>query len=307
MAAAAESYRQRAEHAAGGIPPLLVAAERIAMTVKPGVHGRRRVGQGETFWQFRQHQPGDSAQAVDWRQSAKTQPLFIRETEWEAAQSIWLWRDTSASMNYRSGRNLPTKRERGDVLLLALAILLLRGGENIALLGTGRPPAHGSGTLDRMALTLARAAAAEDDTPLGNSLPGFELLSRHGHVVLIGDFLSPLEEIDLLLRKFAARGIKGHLVQVLDPAEETLPFTGRSRFEGLEEEGNVLVKRAEKARPEYRRRLEAHLAGLNDITRALSWSITRHRTDRAPETALMSLYAAMSAAMPVGMSAKARV
>lgn len=302
MVAAAETYRQRAEHIAGGVPPLLVAAERIAMTVKPGVHGRRRVGQGETFWQFRQYQPGDAAQAIDWRQSAKTQPLFIRETEWEAAQSIWLWRDTSPSMSYRSGRNLPTKRERADVLLLALAILLLRGGENIALLGTGRPPSHGSGALDRMALTLSRAAArdTETDTPsTGNSLPGFEMLSRHGHVVMIGDFLSPLEEIDALLRKFAARRIKGHLVQVLDPAEETLPFTGRSRFEGLEDEGNVLVKRAEKAKPEYHARLEAHLAGLSDIARALSWSITRHRTDRAPESALMSVYSAMSATVRI--------
>ena len=96
------ALRQRAEEAAAALPPLLVAAERVAATVAQGVHGRRRVGQGETFWQFRQYQPGDAASRIDWRESAKSQRLYVRETEWEAAQSVWLWRDGSASMDYTS-------------------------------------------------------------------------------------------------------------------------------------------------------------------------------------------------------------
>ena len=88
----------RAEELAAHLPPLLVAAERVAATVSQGVHGRRRVGQGETFWQFRRYQFGDSTQLIDWRQSAKSQPVYVRETEWEAAQSVWLWRDGSPSM-----------------------------------------------------------------------------------------------------------------------------------------------------------------------------------------------------------------
>src|SRR5215472_8820812 len=96
--------QHRAEQAAAALPPLLVAATRVAATVAQGVHGRRRVGQGETFWQFRQYQPGDSAQRIDWRESAKSQRLYVRETEWEAAQSVWLWRDASASMDYASTR-----------------------------------------------------------------------------------------------------------------------------------------------------------------------------------------------------------
>ena len=69
----------------------LGAAERVAMTVTQGVHGRRRVGSGEAFWQFRRYQPGDGADQIDWRQTAKTDRVYVRETEWEAAQSIWLW------------------------------------------------------------------------------------------------------------------------------------------------------------------------------------------------------------------------
>src|SRR5881275_1363398 len=101
------SIHHRAEQLAAALPPLLVAAERVASTVAQGVHGRRRVGQGETFWQFRQYQPGDAATRVDWRESAKSQRLYIRETEWEAAQSVWLWRDASASMSYTSADYIP--------------------------------------------------------------------------------------------------------------------------------------------------------------------------------------------------------
>src|SRR5260370_5757051 len=121
------SVQHRAEELAARLPPLLVAAERVATTVAQGVHGRRRVGQGETFWQFRQYQPGDAAQRIDWRETAKSQRVYIRETEWEAAQSVWLWRDASASMDYASTPAVPTKRARADLVLGALAALLIRG------------------------------------------------------------------------------------------------------------------------------------------------------------------------------------
>src|SRR5689334_22734838 len=142
------SLRHRAEETAAALPPLLVAAERIAATVAQGVHGRRRVGQGESFWQFRQYEPGDAAGRIDWRESAKSQRLYVRETEWEAAQSVWLWRDASPSMAYTSagyvpGAEWPTKRDRAELLLLALASLLVRGGERLTLLGSGVAPISG--------------------------------------------------------------------------------------------------------------------------------------------------------------------
>src|SRR6266852_6611266 len=102
MAPGLTSTRIRGEQLASRLPPLLVAAERVATTVAQGVHGRRRVGQGESFWQFRQYEPGDAAQRIDWRESAKSQRLYVRETEWEAGQRVWLWRDASPSMDWSS-------------------------------------------------------------------------------------------------------------------------------------------------------------------------------------------------------------
>src|SRR6266404_1556855 len=161
------SVQHRAEELAAALPPLLVAAERVAVTVAQGVHGRRRVGQGETFWQFRQYQPGDAAARIDWRESAKSQRLYVRETEWEAAQSVWLWRDASASMEYSSadylaGAEWPTKRDRAELLLVALASLLVRGGERLTLLGTGISPMSGRIALSRVAELVGREPSEPD-------------------------------------------------------------------------------------------------------------------------------------------------
>jgi len=293
-AAAPATLRDRAEQAAGVLPPLLVAAERVAVTVAQGVHGRRRVGQGETFWQFRQYEPGDAATRIDWRESAKSQRLYVRETEWEAAQSVWLWRDASASMSYTSadyvpGAEWPTKRDRAELLLVALASLLVRGGERLTLLGSGMAPVSGRIALSRVAELIGR------DRENAESLPAFEPLPRAGQVVLIGDFLSPPDVVNSAIARFAGAGLKGHLLQVVDPAEEDLPFDGRVRFEGIEERDQVVISRVESVREDYSERFRRHRDGLAAIAATLGWSFGFHRTDRPPHLALLALYAALSA------------
>ncbi len=288
------TLRDRAEQAAALLPPLLVAAERVAVTVAQGVHGRRRVGQGETFWQFRQYQSGDAAARIDWRESAKSQRLYVRETEWEAAQSVWLWRDASASMAYTSadyvaGAEWPTKRDRAELLLVALASLLVRGGERLTLLGSAMTPMSGRIALSRIAELIGRDQSAAE------SLPVFEPLPRAAQLVLIGDFLSPLDTVNSAIARFAAAGLRGHLLQIVDPAEEDLPFDGRVRFEGIEERDEVVISRVENVREAYSTRFQHHRQGLAGMAAALGWSFGFHRTDRPPHLALLALYAALSA------------
>ncbi len=285
------AVRQRAEEAASRLPPLLVAAEQVAATVAQGVHGRRRVGQGETFWQFRRYVQGDSLQRIDWRQSAKRQHVFVRENEWEAAQSVWLWLDRSTSMRYASDRGLPEKAERATVLTLALASLLVRGGERITVLGSGLPPASGRAVLERVAATLTAPGEGEA------SLPQIEALPRYARLVMVSDFLSPADDITAMLRAFAGLGLRGHLLQICDPAEETLPFSGRVRFEGMEGEGDTLIGRVEAVRSDYVALMRAHRAAVADAARGIDWSWTAHRTDHAPQAALLALYQALAPPM----------
>jgi uncharacterized protein (DUF58 family) len=265
----------------------MVAAERVAATVQQGVHGRRRVGMGEAFWQFRRYEAGDSIRKIDWRQSAKSDKLFIRETEWAAAQSVWLWPDPSPSMHWRSKRSLPEKRDRADLIALALSSLLVRAGERVAVLGTGERPISGKIALDRLAQRILFRPKPAGKT---GDLPAFEPLPRYGTLIFVGDLLAPLEETDRLVRRYAAAGVRGYLFHILDPAEQSLPYAGRTRFEGLEQEGHLLVKRAETVRDEYQAKMAEHQAGLADIARAVGWNYALHLTDQAPEAALLRLY-----------------
>jgi uncharacterized protein (DUF58 family) len=280
--------RVRAEGLAATLPALLVAAERVAATVAQGVHGRRRVGVGESFWQFRRYEAGDAATRIDWRQTAKSQAVFVRELEWEASQTVWLWRDASASMDWRSEASLPTKRERADLIVLALASLLTHAGERVGLVGATRPASSGRADLAAMATSLARGEGPAEPVPAGTLLP------RHCELVLVGDFLAPLPETQRLVATEAARPVRGHIVQVLDPAEATLPFAGRIRFEEVETAGeDVLVPRVEGIRQAYLERLQSHQEGLAALVRNAGWTFAVHRTDRPPQAALLALHAAL--------------
>lgn len=281
------SLRYAAEGLAVDLPPLLVAAERVATTVLQGVHGRRRVGQGETFWQYRRYGPGDSASRIDWRQSARSRHVYIRETEWEAAQTVWLWSDSSLSMQYRSSADLPLKADRARLLLLALAVMLMRGGERFTFLGSGVPPSTGRAALYKF------TDLALDETP-GPGLPVSENLPRDAQVVLIGDFLETVPQVREAVMRLAAQGVNGQIVHLLDPAEEDLPFDGRVRFQGVESEQEMLVNRVEAIRSHYLGRIGGHCAAVREIGQAAGWGVIGHRTDHPPESCLLALYLALA-------------
>jgi uncharacterized protein (DUF58 family) len=273
-----------AEAAGARLPPLLVAAERVATTVAQGVHGRRRVGVGDSFWQYRPFVTGDAASRIDWRRSALSDRVFVRDMEWEAAQTVCLWRDASPSMAWRSDRNLPDKRERAELLMLALAALLFRAGEQVRVPGLPRVFAGRNG--------LAALANFWPETDDGLPPPR---VPKHSRVVLAGDFLAPLPEIKACLAAFAALPVQLHVLQVLDPAELSLPYDGRVRFLGLERDGEALIPRVASVRDEYAQAFEAQMAGVQDLCAAAGFSRSVHRTDHPPEAALMSLYVALDA------------
>lgn len=284
----APRLRASAEALAQRLPPLLVEAERVSATVTPGAHGRRRTGPGDTFWQFRTYQSGDAATSIDWRQSARSRHLFVREQEWEAAESVWLWCDLSKSMRYRSSPRLSSKFERSALLVFALASMLVRGGERVAFLGAGERPAGGRYGLDL--LTRCMTSASERPSAL---MPAPEL-PRFARVVVLSDFLQPLDGLRSRLDMLAGRGARVSLMQVLDPAEETLPFEGRVLFEGLEQEGMALIDHVGSVRSSYIRLLQAHRDTLRSWCGRRGWSLTLHHTGSPAETGLMALAAMLA-------------
>jgi uncharacterized protein (DUF58 family) len=287
-----EALYQNAQRLAAPLPPLLLEAERVAQAVSAGVHGRRRAGSGETFWQFRRYAAGDPAQRIDWRQSARTDKFFVREREWEAAQSACLWADASGSMRYTSDRNLPTKAARAQVLMLALASLLLRGGERALWLDERRTIAvHGKAGLERIA---ARLGGNETAIPHSN-LPPAVPVARYAHMILCSDFLVPQEVLRARMQDYTARHLRGMLVHILDPMELAFGFEGRLEMEGCESEAPLTLPNAASLAAAYRARMAGHEAFLRQLAQSAGWFYLRHVTSEAPHLALLRVYQALSA------------
>lgn len=274
-----------AQTLADRLPDLLLEALRVANTVVHGVHGRRRAGTGETFWQFRQFQGGDPATVIDWRRSASSDTLFVREREWEASHTFWLWSDVSPSMLFRSHLASVTKRDRALVLTLAIAEMLVRAGERVALLGL-TPPMTSRKATARMAENLAASEGAET---LKSSLPPNARLSRFSSAVLVSDFLDPPEIVAQRLNEMAEGDVQGHLIQVLDPAEETLAYQGRMEFRSPEDGQRWIGDRVETLRDAYRQKLAEHRARIEEAARRIGWSFLVHHTDRSPAEPLLTL------------------
>ncbi len=281
--------RLEAEALAARLPPLLAEADRVASTVAQGVHGRGRAGSGDSFWQYRQLMPGESGTRIDWRQSARSSRAFVRETEWEAAQTVCLWRDASPSMAWRSEARLPFKSDRAELLALALSMLLLRAGEHVRLLdGTVQARFSGRQAVERLARQLLAAPADG-----ASSLPAPADLPAHARLVLIGDLLCPMPEIERTLSRLAAIPVPVLVLQLLDPAECTLPYDGRVRFEGVEGESPLLLSRVQDVRGDYAAALDAHQRGLAALCAASGALLLQHRTDQPPATALLALHQAL--------------
>ncbi|MDR9393293.1 MAG: DUF58 domain-containing protein [Roseovarius sp.] len=278
--------RARAETEAARLPPLLARAEQLAGTVLLGEHGRRRAGLGDDFWQYRAVQPGDERRHIDWRRSARSDTQFVREREWQIAQSVLLWVDASASMRFASDDSLPEKSDRARLLGLAIAILLNRGGERVGLSGQSLPPRRGKAQIERLAAALGRHGDSEYGAPASAEFPS------HGHALFISDCLGQIDPLKRALTDAADRGVRGVLLQVLDPAEETFPYRGRTIFESM---GGTLAfetLKASELRDRYRERLARRKADLAQLCALTGWRYGCHHTSDSAQSALLWLYGA---------------
>jgi len=284
------TLRGESEAAAGGLPSLLVEAERLAASVAMGDHGRRRAGVGEDFWQYRQAMPGDTAAAIDWRRSGRSDIAYVREREWESAHTVAIWSDTAQSMEYRGNRNLPSKRERANVLALALSILLSKTGERVALPATNAAqPRSGERQIQRIALALSKPSGPAQEY---GSAPNFGDLNA-ARSIFLSDFLGSEETVFPPLQAVAERAGTGCLVHILDETEEHFPFDGRVIFESMGGELFYETHRAKGLQAEYRERFAARCDALETFARQAGWQYLKHHTSDNPRVALLWLHMAI--------------
>jgi uncharacterized protein (DUF58 family) len=274
---------------AARLPRIMLEARRVAASIS-GVHGRRRAGPGETFWQFRPLLAGESASRIDWRRSARDGRLFVREREWEAAHTAQMWIDRSASMGFASSLARAPKIEQALIAGLALAEALVEAGERVALMGLTAPSAS-----QRVVEKMAEAMAA-DQAGLSADLPPAMTLPPQTEAILVTDALTPAPAFVERLSQIAQRGAKGHLVIIRDPIEETFPFSGQAELFDLEDGLSLRIGDSDSWRQDYLTRLAAHHEALKLACDRLGWSIAVHRTDKPVTDIVLATMMRISAA-----------
>jgi len=282
-----QSVLGQARSHAARMGELVMQASHIANTVLAGWHGRRQQGPGESFWQFRPYAAGEAASRIDWRRSARDHHTYIRDRERDAAQTVFLCPDLSASMRYQSRAGRHSKEMRAVLLTLILAEILARRGERVALPGL-LPPTNGRNAAQRVALALA---GSRDTDTLAHSAQ----ISRHAEVIVISDFLDPMQETEQQLAKLAGQHVRAHLVEVADPAELLFPFSGHIVFRDPENGAQFSAGRAQSYRDDYRRLFEARRQALATLCRHYGWSFTISMTDRPLSETLHCLHTVMQA------------
>jgi uncharacterized protein (DUF58 family) len=286
--AATQRATSQGRSLAATMPRLILEARRVAATTIHGLHGRRRAGPGENFWQYRRFISGEPAARVDWRRSARDDHLYVRELEWEAAHTVWIWPDRSPSMAFASALAEETKLERTLVVAFALAHVLVEGGERIGIPGLMRPTASRN-VIEKMAQAIVH------DPGERSSLPPSFAPSPLAEIVMLSDLWSPIEQVHRTIAQLSASGAHGHVVQVVDPAEETFPYSGRIEFIEPEGAGAITAGRAEAWRDDYATRVESHRAAIRGETDRLGWIFVIHRTDRPASELLLGLHVQMGA------------
>lgn len=285
------NLRHASEDAVAGLPALMVVAEKAAMSLYSGDHAQRRSGSGEKFWQFREYDPADRPQDIDWRQSAKGDRVFIRQKERQTAQNILFWAQQDRGMTLKSARVAHSKMESAVVISLGLGIMMARAGERVGLMTdpgrTGRSPA----SLQHLGEGLCRIP---DPLSPGPDLPMAVNIPSNSSVVLCGDFLGPPEAIDMTLSVVAARAPQGLLVQILDPAEAYLPFNGRAIFRPFDDSQDFSIANVPSIREAYLQKLHAHIDLVRMIARRHGYAHVLHITRDDIHAALSASWLALS-------------
>jgi len=284
-----EKLRSQAEESSASLPALMLRSQKIAESVLHGEHARRKPGTGENFWQFREYQPTDRPQDIDWRQSAKGDDVYIKQKEWLVTRKILFWCAGGKSMNFGSNPENPfyTKQENAQIMCLALALLLQRSFEQIGAYGQGHA-GRGERAMERLGqylLERGRASAEEAALPdiYSSALP------RHAIFIGVGDFLSPIEEIEARFEILGQQTKNALIIQTLDPAEIDLGFSGRVRFKGMDGEEEI-VSNVANIRDNYTQRITDHIRCVEELCLRYNWHYQLHRTDDDASDTLKAIW-----------------
>ena len=270
-------FHKKAEQAAHDTPNFLIKAQEIAQTILMGTHAHKKTGSGESFWQYRNYQAGDRPQDIDWKRSAKSDTVYIRQKEKQTPQSVFIWIDENASMSFSSDKKQDTKFETAQTLCMALCILFERSGEKTSLLHAGRP-GHGAKHLQDIANQISTLDCEGDTEEIALASYAGNL-SANAQCILISDFWQPIEAIEKTVSTLRSKTNAITMLHICDPAEITLPYKGHTVFRNFAGGERIKIPNVSDIQKEYQERIQEHLRALAQLAQKNRWRYHRHQTD----------------------------
>lgn len=251
-----------------------------------GLHRSPHRGFSVEFAEHRAYQPGDDLRYIDWRMYARSDRHYVKQFEEETNLRAYLLVDASASMAWSSSPGtLPPKLWYAKQLAASLALLLLRQGDAVGLIGFDeRIRAHVGPRGGRRhwydvlhALERLDASGKTEAATALRDIAG--RLPRRGLVVLFSDLLVDPETTRLALRFLRHRGHEVLVFHLLDPGERELPDERDARFVDPETGEELPVSVAD-LRTEYREAVERALAEWHQTLVPLGMDYTIVETDQ---------------------------
>lgn len=184
-------------------------------------------GQGIEFAEVREYTPGDDVRAIDWNVTARTGVPFIKKYNETRELTLVIACDVSASQRFGSVDKL--KQETAAELAALFAFSAMRNNDKVGLLLFSDkielfvPPKKGKKHILRLIRELVAFEPQGRGTDMALALKTLvQVLRRQGILVLISDYLSPLEQFEKPL-KLAAKKFDLIPVVVTDKLERGLP------------------------------------------------------------------------------------
>jgi len=262
-----------------------------------GLHRSPYHGFSVEFTEYRPYTPGDDPRYLDWRVLARSDRYYLKRFEDETNLRCHLILDQSRSMTY--GSLGYTKAEYAATLAATLAYFLHLQGDAVGLLTFDEhvreylPSRHRLTHLRQLMTSLEKPASSRATDLVAPLQRTVEIVRKRGLMVLVSDFLAPIESFETALIRLAACGHELAVFHILDPAEVAFEFNEPTLFEDVEN-GRLLMIDPASARADYQRKLDEHCTTIRNIVRRLDGSYSQLTTNRPLELTLFDFLSARS-------------
>ncbi len=265
------------------ISRLEVQARQIVEGFLSGQHRSPYFGQSIEFVQHREYVPGDDIRRIDWKAWSKTDKYYVKQYEEETNLRTTILVDASESMQFSSSEI--SKYDYASSIAACLTYLLLRQSDAVSLSVFDeeirrRAPSRSRHThLGTILSVLAEERASKKTSMYQLLRTVADEKTEKGMVVLVSDLFVPVEDLFRGLRMLKKRGHEVLLFHVLDDQELDFNYSGTTRFEGLEDVGELTCD-PKSLRDGYQAAMNAFL---DEVRRRCARNMIDYQTIRTSE------------------------